>query len=154
MHRLAHSLALHRRRARARRLRNHRPLRHASTTTTLDATRRRHDQPARRPAAEPGRATSSPAAHPRSQAPSAACRAHPQDAIAQFALAVRQLELAHARAPSSAQLAALSVGSARLAEQQAAATSGRDSEIARAPRLQPRADHRDRSQPHQRDRSG
>ena len=102
------------------------PYSHPSTTTS--------SQPAapRGPAPAAAQNTGEPAAPPpptaQSQAPSAPA-ATPEQAIGRFALLYvnwtwRTLPT-HLR-----QLAALSVGAARLAEQQAAAAAGRDSEIA------------------------
>ena len=103
------------------------PYTHANTTTSPQ-----HASPAAAagPAAaqNPGESPAPPPPTAQSQAPSAPA-ATPEQAIRQFALLYvnwtwRTLE------PHLRQLAAISVGAARLAEQQAAAAAGRDSEIA------------------------
>ena len=102
------------------------PYTRANTTTSP-----RHASPAaagRAAAQNPGEPAAPPPPTALSQAPSAPA-ATPEHAIRQFALLYvnwtwRTLE------PHLRELAALSVGAARLAEQQAAAAEGRDSEIA------------------------
>jgi hypothetical protein len=101
------------------------PYTHATGTTHPG----RAAPPAAGPAAQqnPGEAPATPPPSAEVQAPSAAS-ATPQQAIERFALVYvkwtwRTLP-AHLR-----ELAAMSVGAARLAEQQAAAAAGRDSEI-------------------------
>ena len=121
------------------------PYSHASTTTTL-AARGARRRPGPATAQNTGETPAPPPPTAASQAPSAPA-ATPEQAIRQFALLYvnwtwRTLPT-HLR-----QLAALSVGAARLAEQQAAAAASRDSEIAHHPRLQPRADRIDRPEPH------
>jgi hypothetical protein len=82
------------------------------------------------PEQNPGEPPAPPASPPAAENP-AGLQSTPQDAIAQFASLYINWDW---RTVTSNQrrLAAISVGSARLAEQQAAAASGRDSEIARA----------------------
>jgi hypothetical protein len=79
-------------------------------------------------AQNPGEPAAPPPPTARSQAPSAPA-ATPEQAIRQFALLYVNWTW-RTLAPHLRQLAALSVGPARLAEQQAAAAEGRDSEIA------------------------
>ena len=111
---------------RPRRVRDHRPIQPRQHNDELAA------RGARRPGPAAAQNTGEPPAPPpptaQSQAPSAPA-ATPEQAIRQFALLYvnwtwRTLPT-HLR-----ELAALSVGAARLAEQQAAAAAGRDSEIA------------------------
>ena len=101
------------------------PYTRANTTTG-----RRPVSPAAGPAAaqNPGESPAPPPPSAQSQAPGAPA-ATPEGAIRQFALLYVNWTW-RTLGPHLRQLAAISVGAARLAEQQAAAAQGRDSEIA------------------------
>jgi hypothetical protein len=101
------------------------PYTRANTTTGP-----RPVSPAAGPAAaqNPGESPAPPPPTAQSQTPSAPA-ATPEQAIRQFALLYVNWTW-RTREPHLRQLAAISVGAARLAEQQAAAAQGRDSEIA------------------------
>jgi hypothetical protein len=96
------------------------------TPSTTAAPSPRAAAPEQNPGEPPAPASAAPAA----QAPAQA-RARPQDAIAQFAALYVNWSW-RTLSSQQQQLARISVGSARLAEQQAAAASSRDSEISQA----------------------
>lgn len=102
------------------------PYTHANTTTRSQPASPAATGPA--VAQNPGKPPAPPPPTAQSQVPSAPT-ATPEQAIRQFALLYVDWTW-RTLAPHLRQLAALSVGAARLAEQQAAAAEGHDSEIA------------------------
>jgi hypothetical protein len=130
MHKLAHTLTL----AAAAAIAGcgiSNPYQHtAGTTTSTSTSTSTSSSPAANPAQNPGEPPAPPPPAPASQAP-ASVRSTPADAIAQFANLYMNWTwrtlAAHER-----ELAALSVGAARLSEQQAAATAVGDTTIAQS----------------------
>jgi hypothetical protein len=131
MHKLAHTLTLTAAAAAIAGCGISNPYQHPATTTTSTSTSTStSSSPAANPAQNPGEPPAPPPPAPASQAP-ASVRSTPADAIAQFANLYMNWTwrtlAAHER-----ELAALSVGAARLSEQQAAATAAGDTTIAQS----------------------
>jgi hypothetical protein len=131
MHKLAHTLTLTAAAAAIAGCGISNPYQHTATTTTSTSTATSTaSSPAANPAQNPGEPPAPPPPAPASQPP-ASVRSTPAGAIAQFAnLYINwtwRTLAAHER-----KLAALSVGPARLSEQQAAATAISDSTIAQS----------------------